>query len=262
MAYVPSMREMTSQELAKRIRIHALKMCHNAKASHIGGCLSCADILAVLYNEILQDDDRLIISKGHCAAAVYAVLAEMGKIPMEWLDRYCQDGAELGGHVSYGVNGVEVSTGSLGHGLSIGCGMATANPDKRVFVLVSDGECDEGSTWEAVLFASHHKLGNLIAIIDYNKLQSFGKTDEVLYLGNLASKWRAFNWDIYEVADGHDLGQLQRSIGVIPYDAYLPSCVIAHTIKGKGVGFMENKLEWHYRYPDDGELKLAVEELA
>ena len=214
----------------------------------------------MLYNEILQEGDRLIISKGHCAAAVYAVLAEMGKIPMEWLGRYCQDGAELGGHVTYGVPGVEVSTGSLGHGLNIACGMAISKQG-RVFVILSDGECDEGSTWEAALFASHHKLGNLIAIIDYNKLQSFGTTEEVLYLGNLASKWRAFNWDIYEVKDGHDLGQLQRSIGVIPHNAYLPSCVIAHTIKGKGISFMEHVLAWHYKHPSDDELGLALEEL-
>ena len=146
---------MTSEELAKKIRIHALTMCHKAKASHIGSCLSCADILAVLYNEILQENDRLIISKGHCAAAVYAVLAEMGKIPIEWLDRYYQDGAELLGLVSHHAPGVELSTGSLGHGLNVACGMAMAKQG-RVFVLLSDGECNEGSTWEAALFAAHH----------------------------------------------------------------------------------------------------------
>lgn len=251
---------MTNQELAKRIRIHALKMCHKAKASHIGSCLSCADILAVLYNEILQENDRLIISKGHCAAAVYAVLAETGKIPMEWLDRYYQDGAELHGLVEHNAPGVVASTGSLGHGLSIACGMAMAKQG-RVFTLLSDGEMDEGSIWEAILFAGHHKLGNLIAIVDYNKLQACGKTDEVLYLGNLAAKWRAFNWDVYEVIDGNDVEQLKRSIGVIPDNAYLPSCVIAHTVKGKGVSSMENKAVWHYKYPNDEELRLALKEI-
>ena len=251
---------MTNQELAKRIRIHALRMCNKAKASHIGSCLSSADILAVLYNEILRENDRLIISKGHCAAAVYAVLAEMGKIPMEWLDTYYQDGSKLHGLVEHNVPGVEASTGSLGHGLGIACGMAMAKRG-RVFTLLSDGECDEGAIWEAILFAGHHKLGNLIAIVDYNKLQAYGKTDETLYLGNLAAKWRAFNWDVYEVVDGNNVEQLRRSIGVIPDNAYLPSCVIAHTVKGKGVDFMENKLEWHYKYPDDKELELALEEI-
>jgi len=251
---------MTSKELAKRIRIHALNMCHDAKASHIGGCLSSADILAVLYNEILTENDRLIVSKGHCAAAVYAALAEMGKIPMEWLNDYCQDGAKLGGHVTYGVPGVEVSTGALGHGLNIGCGMAMAGQG-RVYVLMSDGEMNEGSTWEAALFALRHHLGNLIIIIDYNKIQSFGNTTEVMHISPLGSKWQAFNWDVYEVEDGHDLGQLQRTIGVIPREAYLPNCVICNTVKGKGVSCMENKLEWHYKYPNDDELILALGEL-
>lgn len=248
---------MTSQELAKRIRIHALKMCHRAKASHIGSCLSCADILAVLYNEILQENDRVIISKGHCAAAVYAVLAEMGKIPMEWLDRYYLDGSELHGLVTHDVPGVEVSTGSLGHGLSIGCGMAMAKQG-RVFVLLSDGELNEGSTWEAIMFAGHHKLVNLVAIIDNNGLQSYGETVDVLDLESIEHKISLFGWRVTR-GDGHSQRLLEGMLRFV-MDAYRPGCVVANTIKGKGVSFMENQVAWHYRYPNDEELKLALKE--
>ena len=252
---------METQELAKRIRIDALNMCHNAKASHIGGCLSCADILAVLYNEILTDKDKLIVSKGHCAAAVYAALAEMGKIPMEWLDRYCQDGAELGGHVTYGVPGVEVSTGSLGHGLSIGCGMAIANPDERIFVLMSDGECDEGSVWEAAKFAGNQEyMGNLFAIVDYNKLKSFSREDDRTD-GELATKWSLFGWDFYEL-EGNYYRDIKAGLyNFKKYNGKRPQVAIAHTVKGMGAPFMENRLEWHYKYPNEEELKWVLDGL-
>jgi transketolase len=175
-------------DLARRIRAHALRMVHRANASHIGGCLSLTDILAVLYGMILRIDpanpdweerDRVIVSKGHAAAALYATLAECGFFPIQWLDQYCANGSPLAGHVTHhGVPGVEASTGSLGHGLSLACGVALAGKSDRqayrVFALLSDGECDEGSIWEAVLFAPHHHLDNLVAIVDYNKIQSFG----------------------------------------------------------------------------------------
>ena len=247
---------MTSQELAKQIRISSLKMCNKAKASHIGGCLSCADILAVLYNEVLTDNDKLIISKGHCAAAVYSVLALTGKIPTEWLDGYCQDGAKLGGHVTYGVPGVEVSTGSLGHGLSIGCGMAIADKSKRVFVLLSDGELNEGSVWEAAMFAAANGLYNLITIVDYNNLQSFCWADNIV--PDVVVKWGSFRWITCELSGGDEYD----TIPTVCAKAYRhPTCIIVHTIKGNGVSFMENRLEWHYKYPDDEELKLALGEL-
>ena len=260
--------------LATAIRAHALRMTHKANASHIGTSLSIADILAVLYGSVLHVDpaqpdwperDRFILSKGHGCAALYAVLAERGFFAKEWLETYCQDGSHLAGHItSHGVPGAEVSTGSLGHGLPIGCGMALAgkhdNQPYRVFVLLSDGECDEGSTWEAALFAPHHHLDNLIAIIDYNKIQSFGTTKEVLDLEPLAEKWRAFGWAVQEI-DGHDFRQIKNALTSLPFKKGQPSCIIAHTIKGKGVSFMENQLAWHYKSPNDEQLRQALAEL-
>ena len=268
------MRSQSYQKLASQIRRSALYMVHKANASHIGTCLSIADILAVLYSDILRvdstrpdwpDRDRLILSKGHGAAILYAVLAERGFFPKEWLGAYCQDGAHLAGHITHqGVPGVEVSTGSLGHGLPIGCGMALSgkhdNQPYRVFVLLSDGECDEGSNWEAALFAPHHHLDNLIAIVDYNKIQSFGTIKEVLDLEPLAAKWRAFGWAVREV-DGHDFGQIEDALKSVPFKVGRPSCIIAHTVKGKGVSFMENQLAWHYKSPDAEQLKQALAEL-
>jgi len=265
--------ERDYKALATSLRAHALRMVHRAGSSHIGGCLSAADLLAVLYGNILQidpsqpdmlDRDRFILSKGHAVAVVYAALAERGFFPLEWLDTFYQDGSHLGGHITYGIPGVEVSAGSLGHGLSIGCGMALGgrrdNRNYRVFVLLSDGECDEGSTWEAALFAPHHHLDNLVAIVDYNKIQSFGATKAVLDLDPLADKWKAFGWGVREI-DGHNLRQIGEALQSIPFQQRRPSLIVAHTVKGKGVSFMENQLAWHYRYPDDEQLRLALREL-
>lgn len=269
MADVPS-----SIELARRMRIHAVRMVHHANASHIGTCLSAADVLAVLYSGILRVDagrprwderDRFILSKGHGAAAMYAVLAERGFFPLDWLARYCDDGAPLAGHLTHhGVPGVDFSTGSLGHGLSLGCGVALAakrdGRPYRAFVLLSDGECDEGSTWEPALFAPHHRLDNLVAIVDYNKIQSFGRVQDVLDLEPLADKWRAFGWAVREI-DGHDHGQIRTTLEAVPFEGGRPSAVIAHTVKGKGVSFMENELLWHYRSPNREQLARALAEL-
>ena len=187
---------MDTQELAKRIRIHCLRMANRAGTSHIGSCLSCADILAVLYGEVMrykpdnpkwEGRDRFILSKGHAGSALYATLAECGFLPVEELDTHCQSGSLLLGHVSHKVSGVEASTGALGHGLSIGCGMAMATKH-RVFVLLSDGDLNEGSTWEAVMFAGHHGLSNLTAIVDYNWIQCTARSEHVLDLGRLAEK--------------------------------------------------------------------------
>jgi transketolase len=233
-----------------------------------------ADILAVLYGRVLRvdparpdwaDRDRFILSKGHGAAIVYAALAARGFFPREWLATYCQDGSRLGGHISsHGVPGVEVSTGSLGHGLSIGCGMALAGKSVgspyRVFVMLSDGELDEGSNWEPILFAPHHGLDNLVAIVDYNKIQSFGSVADVLQLAPLADKWRAFRWEVREI-DGHDYSQIEEALTAPPAEPGRPVVVIAHTIKGKGVSFMEGQLAWHYRSPDGAQLERALAEL-
>ncbi|MBN2446033.1 MAG: transketolase [Phycisphaerae bacterium] len=258
-------------ELARRIRVRALRMVNRAVAPHIGGCLSVADILAVLYGRVLRVDpaqpdwperDRMVLSKGHAAAALYAVLAERGFFPAEWLETYSLDGTRLAGHVThYGVPGVDFSSGSLGHGLSVACGMALAGRGVfRAFAVLSDGECDEGSTWEAALFAPHHKLDNLIAIVDYNKIQSFGTVAEVLDLEPFADKWRAFGWSTHEV-DGHDTEALQRVLSGLPREPGKPTAIIAHTVKGKGVSFMENKLLYHYRTPNDEAFAQALAEL-
>jgi transketolase len=260
--------------LGSRIRSHALRMAHMSNGSHIGTCLSMADLLAVLYGQILRVDpakanwaerDRFILSKGHGAAILYAVLAERGFFPMDWLDSYCQDESALSGHAtSHGVPGIEVSTGSLGHGLPIGCGMALAGKLKdkayRVFVMLSDGELDEGSNWEAILFAPQHQLDNLIAIVDYNKIQGFGAVSEVMELAPLADKWRAFRWAVREI-DGHDYAQIESALNSVPFEQGKPSVLIAHTIKGKGVSFMENQLAWHYKSPTAEQLEQALAEL-
>ncbi|HLW71926.1 MAG TPA: transketolase [Candidatus Binataceae bacterium] len=260
--------------LARRMRRRVLNMVHRAGSSHVGTCFSMADLLAVLYGRILRvepsrpdwpERDRFILSKGHGCAALYAALAERGFFPFDWLESFYHDGARLAGHATHtSAPGVEVSTGSLGHGLSLACGMALIalrehNP-ARIFAMLSDGECDEGSTWEAALFAPHHKLDNLTAIIDYNKIQSLGSVSETLELEPFADKWRAFGWSVREI-DGHNVGEILRALGQLPASARQPTCIIAHTVKGKGVSFMENRLLWHYRSPDPDEFQRAMQEL-
>ncbi len=261
-----------TQALARTIRANVLRMVHRANASHVGSCLSITDLLAVLYGSILKIDpaaptapnrDRFILSKGHAAAAVYACLAARGFFPESWLETYCEEGSLLSGHLTHhGVPGVEVSTGSLGHGLSLACGMALAGKRRRqpyrVFALLSDGECDEGSTWEAALFAPHHRLDNLVAIIDYNKIQSFGRVEDVLDLEPFADKWKAFGWAVQGV-NGHSHVSISDALSALPFEAGRPSLLVAHTVKGKGVPFMEDRLEWHYRSPNARQLDEALE---
>jgi transketolase len=265
---------MDTKELARRIRIHVVNMTSRGGSSHVGAALSMADILAVLYGGILNVDplepkhparDRFILSKGHAGAAVYAVLAELGFLPLEKLLTHYQDGSDLSGHISHkGIPGVELSTGSLGHGLSVGAGIAKAGrlsgASYRVFALLSDGECDEGSNWEAILFASHHALDNLVAIVDYNKIQSLATVSETLALEPFADKWRSFGWSVVEV-DGHDHESLAACLACIPNERGKPTCVIAHTVKGRGVSFMENSVLWHYRTARGEELAAALQEL-
>jgi transketolase len=259
--------------LCRRLRVHVLRMLNRAKSSHIGSNYSIVELLAVLYNEVLRIDprepswegrDRFVLSKGHAAAVYYAVLAERGFFPVDQLDSFYQNGSNLAGHATTGVPGIEVSTGSLGHGLPLATGMALAaqrdGRTHRVFALLSDGECDEGTTWEAALFAGHHRLSHLNAILDYNKIQSLGPTREILDLEPLARKWEDFGWCVRE-ADGHNLEALKNTLGAVPFDPERPSCVIAHTVKGKGVSFMENTVLWHYRVPQGDEYEAALREL-
>ena len=260
--------------LAKKIRRHVLHMTSTGGSSHVGAAFSIADILAVLYGKVMRHDpqqprwlgrDRFILSKGHAGAAVYATLAEFDYFPIEQLKQHYQDGSIFSGHVSHkGVPGVELSTGSLGHGLGVGTGMAKAlklaGLDPRVFVLLSDGECDEGTIWEAALFAQHHALDNLVAIVDYNKIQSLAPIAETLALEPFRQKWESFNWSVVET-DGHDHAQLAVVLAKLPAQTGKPTVVIAHTVKGKGVSFMENTVLWHYRTARGEEFTRALAEL-
>ena len=250
-----------------------MHMVHRANASHIGSALSMAEILSVLYGTILHHDpnipdscdrDRFILSKGHACCGLYAALALCGYFETESLKKFGQAGSPFMTHVSHKVPGVEFSTGSLGHGLPFGLGKALAGKRLasmwRSFVLLSDGELNEGSNWEAFLLAPQLMLDNLIVIIDYNKIQSLGRTEDVIDLEPLADKLRAFRWSVREV-DGHDVEALAIELGAVPWVTGKPSCLIAHTTKGKGVSFMEDKLLYHYRPPDVAQLAQAMVEL-
>lgn len=259
------------ESIAREVRRDIVEMHFNAEASHVASSLSCVDLLVVLYFSVLrlsrdEEGDRFILSKGHAASALYAVLSKKGFFDKAVLNKYCCNGGILPGHATrHCVPGVEVSTGSLGHGLSIGAGMAVADKyDKRrgrIFVLMSDGECDEGSVWESALFAGHHRLNNLVAIIDYNKIQAFGHTREVLDLEPFTDKWKAFGFSVREI-DGHDFKKMKTALKSVPFETNKPSVIIAHTVKGKGVSFMENKLLWHYKSPGKNDLEMALRELA
>lgn len=260
--------------LARRIRRHVVGMTSAGGSSHVGSALSMADILAVLYGRVLRvretepkwpDRDRVVLSKGHAGAGMYAALAERGFFPVEKLATHYQDGSDLSGHVSHkGIPGVELSTGSLGHGLSVAAGMALAcqhaDRESRVYTILSDGECDEGSIWEAAMFASHHRLDHLVAVVDYNKIQSLGPVAATLALEPFADKWCAFGWAVVE-CDGHDHDALAAALGTIPAQPGQPTVVLAHTTKGKGVSFMENSVLWHYRTARGAEFDAAMAEL-
>ncbi len=258
--------------LAKEIRKTALIINHNANASHSGGALSMADLLAVLYNDILQVDprnptdskrDRFLLSKGHACSALYAVLALKGFFPKERLLEYGQNGSIFLTHCSSQIPGVELSTGSLGHALSVGCGIALGAKLKKqsfkTYVLSSDGELDEGSNWEAILFAPQRKLDNLVLIVDHNKIQSLGRVSEVIDLEPLKQKFEAFNWEAVEI-NGHDHEEIFHALTHLE-DNGKPKVIIARTVKGKGVDFMEDTVLWHYKSPNDEQLKNALEQL-
>lgn len=270
------MSKWTSIQLAWLIRRHAVEMTHLSGGGHLGSVLSVADIIAVLYTDILKykaenpkwkDRDYFILSKGHAGAAVYAALAEEGFFPVEELKTHYANGSRLSGHVSHCVPGVDMSTGSLGHGLSIAAGIAYSfkkdKKDNRVFAVLGDGECNEGAIWEAALFANHFRLNNLIVIIDYNHMQSLDFCDNTLEIVDFPQKWIAFGWNVINI-DGNNHVQLKEALkeAIVLNNHHKPTVIIASTIKGKGISFMENDILWHYRFPHDGwEYDCAVNEL-
>lgn len=261
-------------QIARNVRKLAISVAFETKAHHVGAVLSCLDILTVLYFSVLNIDpknpkkderDWFILSKGHAALALYAVLTERGYYNRELLKKFGADGSGLGGHPDKNcLPGIDVSTGSLGHGLPIGAGIAwlakKENRDNRVFVLLGDGECNEGSVWESVMFAGHHKLNNLVAIIDYNRLQAFGFTDEIIKMENFTEKWLSFGWSVKEV-NGHSVEQLSKILCKLPFEPGKPNLIIANTVKGKGVSDLENKLESHYLSLNEEQFKRAIKEL-
>jgi transketolase len=263
----------SSIQLSKEVRKTALKMVVSSKASHIGSALSIVDILSVLYFDILRiskndlknsERDIFILSKGHACVSVYAVLGLLDFFPLSELDSYGENGSNFMNHISHKVPGVEFSTGSLGHGLPFATGKALAskiaNKQNKIFVVLGDGELDEGSNWEALLFASHHRLDNLIAIIDYNKLQSLTTVKDTLNLEPLKDKFESFGSHVI-IVDGHDHIALNKVINDAIETNGKPVVIIANTIKGKGVSYMENKVKWHYSTPNNAELEIAINEI-
>ncbi len=262
------------KDKAKDIRRTIVRMIYQAKSGHIGGSLSSVEILVTLYYRILRidpknpdwpDRDRFILSKGHSVEGYYAILADLGFIDREELETYCKFNSRLTGHPTVKIPGVEANTGSLGHGLSIGVGMALAgkmdNRDYKVYVLMGDGEQAEGSIWEAGMSASHYRLDNLVGIVDRNRLQIGGPTESVMSLEDLSDKWKAFGWSVIEV-NGHDIKELINVFENTPITRNKPTLIIAHTIKGRGVSFIENKAEWHHKVPTEEEFARIMEELA
>jgi transketolase len=262
------------QAMAKKLRRHVITMIAKAGSGHPGGSLSAADIVTALYFNIMHHDpknphwpdrDRFILSKGHAAPILYATLAECGYFPVEELSTLRQLGSRLQGHTDMTLTpGVEMSSGSLGQGLSFGIGVALAGKldshDYQVYVLLGDGECDEGQVWEAAMFATHHNVDNLTAIVDHNALQLNGRVCDIMGLEPLVDKWRAFNWHVLEI-NGHDMEQVLQAIKKAKATRGKPTVIIAHTIKGKGVSFMENNVDFHGKAPSAQETEIALKEL-
>lgn len=265
--------EKNYAKLARSIRAHAVLMTNLQRSGHLGSTLSMADLLAVLYESILVHDpnrpelperDRFILSKGHASAGVYAALALKGFFPLDWLKTYYCDDGKLCGHISHHVPGVEFSTGSLGHGLPVAAGMAlasrtAANPF-RVLTLLSDGDCNEGSTWEAVMFAAQHKLDNLTVIVDYNRIQALGESCGIIDLEPLSDKFSCFGWAAEEI-DGHNFDEIFAACSQLPFEPGKPSCIIARTVKGKGLKHMEHTVSCHYNSIPDEDIEKSLNEL-
>ena len=259
------------KRLAKDIRIAILHICEKTNTGHLGSAFSVVEILLVLYSEIVKgrypdhDRDQVILSKGHACSALYATLTRFGIMDESIFMKFASNGFSLGHHPHYEPSiGLDANTGSLGHGLSIGTGMAYAahkqKSPARIFVILSDGDTNEGSTWEAAAFAAHHRMTNLCMILDANKMQAMGFTKDILWPGEYMDRWKSFGWDVIAV-DGHDVNQLSNALLKIGVHNK-PLAIIADTVKGKGVGFMENSLLWHYRQPKGEEYIAALEELS
>ncbi len=262
------------QRMAKQLRRHVITMIAKAGSGHPGGSLSAADIVTALYFKIMRHDpknpqwpdrDRFILSKGHAAPVLYAALAERGYFPPEELSTLRKLDSRLQGHTDRTLTpGVEMSAGSLGQGLSFGIGIALAGKldgrDYQVYVLLGDGECDEGQIWEAAMAAPHYKIDNLTAIVDHNELQLDGRTRDIMDLEPLADKWRSFNWEVLDI-NGHDIAQILQALEKAKKEKLRPTVIIAHTIKGKGVSFMENNVDFHGKAPTPQEAETALEEL-
>lgn len=259
---------------ATQMRKEILEMIVGGRGTHIASAFSIIDILVYLYEKVIKVDpknfadvnrDRFILSKGHGGAALYVILANYGFFPKEVLKTYCSEGGILGGHPDrFLIPGVEASTGSLGHGLSIAVGLALANKinriDSRIYCLVGDGECNEGTVWEACMTASHHKLDNLVLIVDNNGMMISGFTKDILDPISFPQKFKSFGWNTIEI-NGHDFGEFQSVFNKVPIKNEKPTVVIANTIKGKGISFMENKSQWHGMLPNEAEIKTAIKEL-
>jgi transketolase len=263
------------QDIARVMRARIIENSHRASMPHLGSCLSCVDILTAFYFDVLRIDpknprdperDRFILSKGHGAPALFQALALRGFYPETMLANYGEDGSLFGEHppTPDHLPGIEAATGSLGHGLPMGVGMALSarilGCSHRVFAVLSDGECNEGSIWEAAMFAAGQRLDRLAVVVDFNKWQSTGRSEEIMALAPLVDKWRAFGWQSCET-DGHDIAGLVRLLRAVPDASGKPTAIIAHTVKGKGVSFMEDDNNWHYRIPTADEVITAKREL-
>lgn len=262
------------KKLAIQVRRDTLSMVYKSKDGHIPSALSIVEILITLYSEILKIDkgdlfnterDRFILSKGHGCASLYSVLARAGFFSLEELNKFCTKGGILGGHPDHRlVPGIEISTGSLGHGFPMGVGFAMSakleKSPRKIYCIVGDGECNEGSIWEAAAISAHRKLDNLIVIIDYNKLQSSGKGVDVQNPYDIKLKWSAFGWETLDI-DGHDFTQIHKALSKCPLVKNKPTAIIAHTVKGKGISFMENDNKWHTSIPNEEEYTAALKEL-
>jgi len=260
--------------IARTVRGDLVKLSNSARTPHLGSSLSCVDILVALYWNVLNltpenpdatDRDRFILSKGHAATTLYATLNRRGYISDELLKSYATPGGVLPEHPIYkSAPGIEATSGSLGHGLSLGLGMALSakinSLSYRVYILLSDGECNEGSVWEAALVAPAQSLDNLVAIVDFNKWQATGRSEEITALKPLAEKFESFGWSSYEI-NGHQTDEISNILNKVPDGSGKPVAVIAHTVKGKGISFMEDDNNWHYRIPDDKEVLDAIKEL-
>ncbi|MFO0569254.1 MAG: transketolase [Polyangiaceae bacterium] len=259
---------------AGRVRRDVIRLSYAAKTGHIGSSLSCAELIAALFFRFLRLDprdpnwpgrDRFLMSKGHACVPLYSCLAQLGHLPEDVLEAYGGEGGPLGHHPKKSPEfGIEFGTGSLGHGLSVGCGLAfgakLSGQPWRTAVLMSDGEQGEGTVWEAAAFAAHHRLDNVLAVVDFNKMQALGVTSDILGLEPLDARWSSFGWAVRRV-DGHDIKAIVGALDAFPFEPGKPSIIVADTVKGKGVSFMEDSLLWHYRCPDAEEYAAAMTEL-